>query len=125
RTRFLDDSLPGRFVVEGVLTDIVNDGVNPASYNIGSFAFSLTPETLVTGTMALGARVSVQAVLDENGNARALRVDVLRNAPIPEQDPLRSQQGPVLDESQPPTQPVDTPPPATLRPAARSPLLAA
>ena len=125
KTRFLDESVVGRFVVEGILTAIENDGVNPATYSIGSFAFSLTPETLVTGTVALGARVSVQAILDENGNARALRVDVLRNAPTPEQDPLRSQQGPILDESQPPTEPVDTPPPATLRPAARSPLLAA
>ena len=115
KTRFLDESVTGRFTVEGILTAIENDGVNPATYRIGSFGFSLTSETLVTGTVALGARVSVLAVLDENGAPRALRVDVLRNAPVPEQDPVRGQEGPVLD-------PVE---PEGLRPQPLSPLLVA
>jgi hypothetical protein len=116
KTRFLDDSVGGRFTVEGILTAIENDGANPATYRIGSFGFSLTSETLVTGTVALGARVSVLAVLDETGAARALRVDVLRNAPTPEQDPARAQGGPVLDSQAEPE---------GLRPRPLSPLLAA
>jgi hypothetical protein len=121
RTRFLDESIDGRFVVEGILTAVENDGVNPPTYHIGSFSFGLTTDTLVTGTIALGARVSVRAVLDENGGVRALRVDVLRNAPVPDQDPLRGQEVPP-PEGQPSA---EEPPAGALRPISPSLALAA
>ncbi|MEX2237609.1 MAG: DUF5666 domain-containing protein [Dehalococcoidia bacterium] len=78
KTRFIEDSR--RFTIEGLLTAVEADA---GIYRIGRFAFRLDPQTLITGTLAVGARISVQAVFDEEGTAVALRVDVLRNPPRP------------------------------------------
>lgn len=77
--QFLDSGPDARFVVEGVVTAIGDGGI----FHIGSFAYRVDQDTVLTGTVAVGARVSVQSVVDAEGTVLAVRVDVLRNAPKP------------------------------------------
>lgn len=74
---FLDRGPDARFIVEGVVTAIEDDGI----FHIGSFSYRVDQDTVLTGTVSLGARVSVQSVVDADGTVLAVRVDVLRNAP--------------------------------------------